>query len=152
MGLTAFSRIQGKAWRCWNCPDLRKLVGQVTLVTFLWKVHDQWWLISWIGATFTLLSLIICAFCDFFLSACLINWIGSFNSLKPDHFISPFPHENNLRVKKQFGNSLQFSRLLDYRPSRLLSKLSLHSQRNKPSETLYKVINWKVYTKIWLTD
>ena len=31
----------------------------------------------------------------FFLSACLINSIGSFNSLKPDHFISPFPHENN---------------------------------------------------------
>ena len=40
------------------------------------------------------------------LSACLINWIGSFNSLKPDHFISPFPHENNLRDKKQFGNSV----------------------------------------------
>ena len=106
MGLTALSRIQGKAWRRWNCPDLRTLVEQVTLVTFLWKVHDQWWLISWIGATFTLLSLIICAFCDFFLSACLINWIGSFNSLKPDHFISSFPHENNLRVKKQFGNSV----------------------------------------------
>ena len=36
----------------------------------------------------------------------LINWIGSFRSLKPDHSISPFPHENNLRVKKQFGNSV----------------------------------------------
>ena len=53
--------------------------------------------------------------------------------------------KNNLEIL------LQFSRLLDYWPSRLLSKLSLHSQRNKPSETLYKVINWKVYTKIWLT-
>ena len=39
------------------------------------------------------------------------------NSLKPDHFISPFPHENNLRVKKQFGNSvaiLKITRLLTF--------------------------------------
>ena len=104
--------------RRWNYPDLRKLVGQVTLVTILWKVHDQWWLISWIGATFTLLSLIICAFCDFFF-VCMFDKlnIGSFNSLKPDHLISPFPHENNLRVKKQFGNSVaifKITRLLTF--------------------------------------
>ena len=47
----------------------------------------------------------------------LINWIGSFSSLKPDHSISPFPHENNLRVKKQFGNSVaifKITRLLTF--------------------------------------
>ena len=34
-----------------------------------------------------------------------------------DHSISPFPHENNLRVKKQFGSSVavfKITRLLTF--------------------------------------
>ena len=53
------------------------------------------------------------------LFVCLMNWIGSLliHPNMPDHSISPFPHENNLRVKKQFGNSVavfKITRLLTF--------------------------------------
>ena len=52
------------------------------------------------------------------LFVCLMNWIGSLLIHNmPDHSISPFPHENNLRVKKQFGNSVavfKITRLLTF--------------------------------------
>ena len=57
------------------------------------------------------------------LFVCLMNWIGSLiHHNMPDHSISPFPHENNLCVKKNnLEFLLQFWRLLDYWRSGLLS-------------------------------
>ena len=69
----------GQSMKALELPWLKNVSWASHFGNIFMKVHDQWRLIFWIGATFTLLSLIICAFCDFFLSACLINWIGSFN-------------------------------------------------------------------------